>query len=123
MPYSIYIINNNNINERKIMSYATSSLNEESIETAVRLKQGIAEYDLAQLNEFVGSVVMQLAQNDGTVGGVRVKSAIKKVAKEEFAKKHGKAQVSWVDYAEEYADNVSENFCLEGLHALRTEKL
>tara|TARA_Y100000361_G_scaffold23889_1_gene18962 strand:+ start:230 stop:547 length:318 start_codon:yes stop_codon:yes gene_type:complete len=105
------------------MSYATSSLNEESIETAVRLKQGLGQYDLAQLNRFVGSVVMQLAQNDGVVGGTRVKSAIRKVAKEEFTKKHGKAQVSWIDYAEKYADNVDENFCLEGLHALRTERL
>jgi len=105
------------------MSNNISSLNEESIETAVRLKQGLAEYDLAQLNEFVGSVVMQLAQNDGTVGGARVRSAIRKIAKEEFTKDHGKAQVSWVDYAENYADNVSENFCLESLHAMRTERL
>ena len=104
-------------------NHVTSSLSEEAIESAVRLKQGLGQYDLAQLNKFVGSVVMQLAQNDGVVGGTRVKSAIRKVAKEEFTKKHGKAQVSWIDYAEDYADNVSENFCLEGLHALKTERI
>ena len=105
------------------MSYALSSLKEETIESAVRLKQGLGQYDLAQLNKFVGSVVMQLAQNDGTVGGVRVKEAVKKIAKEEFTKEHGKSQVSWVDYAEDYSDNISENFCLESLHAMRTERL
>ena len=124
LAYCIYIINNNNqYNKRKIMSYAQSSLREETIESAVRLKQGLGQYDLAQLNKFVGSVVMQLAQNDGTVGGVRVKEAVKKIAKEEFTKAHGKAQVSWVDYAEDYSDNIGESFCLESLHAMRTERL
>ena len=101
----------------------SQALSTETIESAVRLKTGLGQYDLAQLNKFVGSVVMQLAESSDIVGRLHVKEAIKNVAKEEFAKKHGKAQVSWVDYAEKYADNVDENFCLEGLSAIRVGKL
>jgi hypothetical protein len=101
----------------------SQALSTETIESAVRLKQGLGQYDLAQLNKFVGSVVMQLAESSDIVGKIHVKEAIKNVAKEEFAKKHGKTQVSWVDYAEKYADNVDENFCLEGLSAIRVGKL
>ena len=100
----------------------SQTLNTETIESAVRLKQGLGQYDLAQLNKFVGSVVMQLAETD-TIGKMHVKEAVKNVAKEQFAKDHGKTQVSWVDYAEKYADNVDENFCLESLTAMRVERL
>ena len=100
----------------------SQALSTETIESAVRLKQGLGQYDLAQLNKFVGSVVMQLAETD-LIGKMHVKEAVKNVAKEEFAKDHGKTQVSWVDYAEKYADNVGENFCLESLTAMRVERL
>ena len=100
----------------------SQALSTETIESAVRLKQGLGQYDLAQLNKFVGSVVMQLAETD-LIGKMNVKEAVKNIAKEEFTKEHGKSQVSWVDYAEKYSDNVDTNYCLESLHAMRTERL
>ena len=101
----------------------SQALSTETIESAVRLKQGLGQYDLAQLNKFVGSVVMQLAESSDIIGRIHVKEAVKNVAKEEFAKDHGKTQVSWVDYAEKYADNVDTNYCLESLTAMRVERI
>lgn len=100
----------------------TQSINEAQLETAVQMRQGITTLDLEALNKFVGDAILQLA-GTGSLGAMNVKSAIKKVAKDQFEKEHGKAQVSWVDYANQYSENIEGNpFLLDEVLAGRLER-
>ena len=98
------------------------SINEAQLETAVKMRQGITTLNLEALNKFVGDAILQIAEQD-TSSRLRVKSAIEKVAKEQFTEEHGKASVSWVDYATEYSKNLDGNpFLLQELLADRLER-
>lgn len=99
-------------------------LNEKLLESAVRMKAGKGCYDIKELNQFVGQIVLALAEGHSSLGQKQVKDAVKAVAKEEFSKDHGKNVVSWVDYAETYGkDTPAQNgFLLQGLSQLSLEK-
>lgn len=114
----MYIINHTN--ERKKMSL----LPQELLETAVRIKAGKNAYSIEDLNKYVGQVVLALAEGYDILGKKQVEDAVKSVAKSEFEKDHGKAVVSWVDYAESYGkDTPAENgFLFASLHQDRLER-
>lgn len=100
-------------------------LDKEILENAVRIKQGLATMDIADLNKYIGQVVLNLAESHGTLGRLNIENAVKSVAKEQFEKDHGKSVVSWVDYAEEYGeDTPAKNaYCFQALDQLRLERM
>ena len=61
------------------------TINNETLEIAVKMKQGILVQDMESLNRFVGDAILQLAGTE-SLGAINVKSAIKKVAKDQFEK-------------------------------------
>lgn len=93
-------------------------LNEKLLQSAVRMKAGKGCYEIQELNQFVGQVVLALAEGFDILGKKQVEDAVKAVAKEEFEKDYGKSVVSWVDYAEKYGkDTPAQNgFLMEGMN-------
>lgn len=81
------------------------TINSNELETAVQMSQGILVQDLESLNRFVGEAIMQLAGQDN-LGSINVKNAIEKVAKDQFEKDYGSRQISWVDYATKFSENL-----------------
>jgi len=80
------------------------------LESAVKMKAGKGCYSIEDLNRFIGQAVLTLAESHDILGKKQVADAVKAVAKSEFKKDHGKAVVSWVDYAESYGkDTPAEN--------------
>lgn len=117
--YNYLSLINNNTKKRKNMNH---TINNETLEIAVKMKQGILVQDMESLNRFVGDAILQLAGTE-SLGAINVKSAIKKVAKDQFEKDHGKAQVSWVDYANQYSENMDGTpFLLDEMLAGRLER-
>jgi hypothetical protein len=114
----MYIINNTN--ERKKMSL----LPQELLESAVRMKTGTNAYSIEDLNKYVGQVVLALAEGYDSLGTKQVEDAVKSVAKTEFEKDHGKAVISWVDYAEAYGKDTpaERGFLLESIQQDRLER-
>lgn len=99
-----------------------SLLPQELLETAVRIKAGKNAYSIEDLNKYVGQVVLALAEGHDILGKKQVEDAVKAVAKTEFEKDHGKAVVSWVDYAEAYGkDTPAQNGFL--FDSLRQDQL
>lgn len=101
-----------------------SLLSQELLETAVRIKAGKNAYSIEDLNRYVGQVVLALAEGFDVLGKKQVEDAVKAVAKSEFEKDHGKAVVSWVDYAEAYGKDTpaERGFLFESLHQDRLER-
>ena len=117
--YSYLSLINNNTKKRKNMHH---TINNKALEIAVKMKQGILVQDIESLNRFVGDAILQIAETE-SLGAINVKSAIKKVAKDQFEKDYGKAQVSWVDYANQYSENLDGNpFLLDEMLASRLER-
>jgi len=92
-------------------------MNDDTLKQAVRMKQGIECLSIRDLNKLVGAYIV------GTQPSYIARSAIRDVAKEEFVKEYGKAQLSWVDKAEQYCQDTEANFILESLHGDRIERL
>jgi len=87
------------------------------LEQAVRLKEGIDTLTLKELNVFVGRHIASMTEE------YKIKDAVRKVAKDEFEKVHGRSAVSWVDYAKDFSDELSASFTLESLSADRIANL
>ena len=99
-----------------------NTINSNELETAVQMSQGLLVQDLESLNRFVGDAIMQLAGQD-TLGAINVKTAIEKVAKDQFEKDYGSRQISWVDYASKFSENLDGSpFLLDEMLANRLER-
>ena len=70
----------------------THTINKETLENAVQMKQGIVVHDLETLNRLVGDAILQVASQD-TMGSINAKSAVEKVAKDQFEKDYGSRQI------------------------------
>jgi hypothetical protein len=100
----------------------THTINKETLENAVQMKQGIVVHDLETLNRLVGDAILQVASQD-KMGSINAKSAVEKVAKDQFEKDYGSRQISWVDYATKFSENLDGNpFLLDEMLADRLER-
>lgn len=101
-----------------------SLIDQDLLESAVRMKIGKAAYSIEDLNRYVGQVILALTEGHDILGSKQVADAVKAVAKSECEKDHGKTAVSWVDYAEKYGKDTpaSNAFCFQSLNQLSLER-
>ena len=98
------------------------TINKDTLENAVQMSQGIVVHDLETLNKIVGDSIIQLASHDVT-GSLNVKSAVEKVAKDKFEQDYGSRQISWVDYATKFSEDLDGSpFLLDEMLAGRLER-
>jgi hypothetical protein len=87
-------------------------MNSDITKQAVRIANGIEVLSKKELNAILGKFILL------TLDPYEVKSAIKEVAQEEFKKEHGKVAKSWVDLADNMAENTDASFASEVLNSL-----
>ena len=91
-------------------------MNSDQIQQAVRMANGLQILGKKELSKLIGKVILS------SVESYEARSAIKTVAKEEFVKEHGTTVRSWVDLADNMAEDTEASFASEVLHSLQLER-
>ena len=91
-------------------------MNSEQIQQAVRMANGLEVLGKKELSKIVGKFILS------SVESYEARSAIKKVAKEEFQREHGTTVRSWIDLADTMAEDTKASFACEVLNSLSLER-
>lgn len=91
-------------------------MNSDQIQQAVRMANGLQVLSKKELSKIVGKFILS------SVESYEARSAIKKVAKEEFQREHGTTVRSWIDLADTMAEDTEASFASEVLNSLSLER-
>jgi hypothetical protein len=80
------------------------------------MANGLQVLSKKELSKIVGKFILS------SVESYEARSAIKKVAKEEFQREHGTTVRSWIDLADTMAEDTEASFACEVLNSLSLER-